>query len=202
LYVVTFFELLGSNVMIEDVMFGCDSVKFATDTFTGKVAYVLMVRLMVLLPAALVAFSETVNVSFVEYACVGGFWSTDVPPSPNDQLQLTAFVEPSVNWTSNGAVPNSGAKLKYATGFAVYVYEVVAVPPTVVTTTSTAGPAVPAGADILIVVGLVVIPVAAAPPNVTVAPARLVPVMLTNVPAVVGPAAGEMTVIVGAAIYV
>ena len=121
LYVVTFFELLGSNVMIEDLLSGCDSVKFATDTFAGRVAYILIVRLMVLLPAALVAFSETVNVSFVEYVCVGGFWSTDVPPSPNDQLQLTAFVEPSVNWTSNGAVPNSGVKPKYATGFAVYV---------------------------------------------------------------------------------
>ena len=120
LYVVTFFELLGSNVMIEDVLIGCDSVKFATDTFAGKVAYVLMVRLMVLLPAALVTFSETVNVSFVQYLFVG-FVSDDVLPSPNDQLQLTAFVEPSVNWTSNGAVPNSGVKPKYATGFAVYV---------------------------------------------------------------------------------
>ena len=78
-----------------------------------------------------------------------------------------------------------------------------AVPPTVVTITSTADPvAVPAGADILIVVGLVLIPVAAMPPKVTVASARFVPVMLTNVPAVVGPAVGEMTVIVGAAIYV
>ena len=78
-----------------------------------------------------------------------------------------------------------------------------AVPPTVVTITSTADPvAVPAGADILIVVGLVVIPVAATPPKVTVAPVRFVPVMLTNVPADSGPAVGEMTVTVGAATYV
>jgi len=55
-------------------------------------------------------------VSAAEYVCTG-FWSVDVPPSPNDQLQLVGdFVEPSVNVTSNGAVPAVGVPLKDASG--------------------------------------------------------------------------------------
>lgn len=87
-----------------------------------------------------------------------------------------------------------------AIGAPVYVYEVVAVPPGVVTVTVT-GPAEPAGAVILIVVAVFVMPVAALLPKVTeVAPARFVPVMLTNVPAANGPEPGEMRVIVGVAV--
>ena len=84
-----------------------------------------------------------------------------------------------------------------AIGAPVYVYEVVAVPPGVVTVTVTA-PTEPAGAVILIVVAVLVLIVAAVLPNVTdVASARFVPVMLTKVPAAKGPEPGEMTVIVG-----
>ena len=62
---------------------------------------------------------------------------------------------------------------------------------------------VPAGAVILIAVAVLVLMVAALLPKVTeVAPARFVPVIFTLVPAVVGPAAGEMLLIVGAAVYV
>ena len=72
-------------------------------------------------------------------------------------------------------------------------------PPAVVTVTVTA-PADPAGAVVLIVVAAFASMVAELLPNVTeVALARFVPVMLTLAPAVVGPATGEMLLIVGAA---
>ena len=72
-------------------------------------------------------------------------------------------------------------------------------PPAVVTVTVTA-PADPAGAVVLIVVAAFASMDAELLPNVTeVALARLVPVMLTFAPAVVGPATGEIPVIVGAA---
>ena len=72
-------------------------------------------------------------------------------------------------------------------------------PPAVVTVTVTA-PADPAGAVVLMVVAAFASMVAELLPNVTeVALARLVPVMLTFAPAVVGPATGEIPVIVGAA---
>ena len=72
-------------------------------------------------------------------------------------------------------------------------------PPGVVTVTVTA-PTEPAGAVVLIVVAAFVSMVAELLPNVTaLARARFVPVMLTLAPAVVGPATGEIPVIVGAA---
>ena len=72
-------------------------------------------------------------------------------------------------------------------------------PPGVVTVTVTA-PAEPAGAVVLIVVAAFASMDAELLPNVTeVALARFVPVMLTFAPAVVGPATGEMLLIVGAA---
>ena len=72
-------------------------------------------------------------------------------------------------------------------------------PPAVVTVTVTA-PADPAGAVVLMVVATFASMVAELLPNVTeVALARFVPVMLTLAPAVVGPATGEMLLIVGAA---
>ena len=72
-------------------------------------------------------------------------------------------------------------------------------PPGVVTVTVTA-PADPAGAVVLMVVAALASMVAELLPNVTeVALARFVPVMLTLAPAVVGPATGEIPVIVGAA---
>ena len=60
-------------------------------------------------------------------------------------------------------------------------------------------PAEPAGAVILIVVAVFALMVAGLPvPKVTeVAPARFVPVMLTNAPAVNGPEDGEIPVTVG-----
>jgi hypothetical protein len=78
--------------------------------------------------------------------------------------------------------------------------EVAEVPPPVVTVTSTVP--VPAGAVAVIEVAeLTVKPVAGVAPNVTaVAPAKLVPVMVTVVPPAVGPEVGEIEVIVGAAI--
>ena len=72
-------------------------------------------------------------------------------------------------------------------------------PPAVVTVTVTA-PADPAGAVVLMVVAAFASMDAELLPNVTeVALARFVPVMLTLAPAVVGPATGEMLLIVGAA---
>ena len=73
------------------------------------------------------------------------------------------------------------------------------VPPPVVTRTSIV-PAAWAGAVAVIwVLLLTVKPLAAVPPKVTaVAPEKLVPVMVTVVPPLVGPLVGEMEVTVGA----
>ena len=74
----------------------------------------------------------------------------------------------------------------------------VLVPPGVVTSTL-AVPALPAGATAVIDVALTTTRfVAATPPIVTlVAPVKLVPVIVTAVPAVSGPVAGLMEVTVG-----
>src|SRR5262249_36589032 len=73
-------------------------------------------------------------------------------------------------------------------------------PPGVVTVTS-ATPALPAGAVMVICVSLLTVnPFAAAPPKVTpVAPIKWVPVIVTSVPPAVGPIVGVMFVTVGAA---
>ena len=78
--------------------------------------------------------------------------------------------------------------------------DVALVPPAVVTLTSTV-PALPTGAVAVICVAeLTVKPVAAVAPKVTaVAPLKFVPVMVTVVPPAVGPAVGEMLVMVGSA---
>ena len=104
---------------------------------------------------------------------------------------MTTKVPPAIG-------PDAGEILMIV-GTAAYVYEVAAVPPGVVTVTVTV-PAEPAGAVVLIVASAFVSMVAALLPNVTaVARARFVPVMLTLLPMVNGPAAGEMLLIVGAA---
>ena len=74
------------------------------------------------------------------------------------------------------------------------------VPPGVVTVTSTV-PAVPAGAVAVMVVALVTVTlVAAFEPKLTEAPlTKLVPVIVTTVPLLSGPAAGLMFVTVGGA---
>ena len=71
-------------------------------------------------------------------------------------------------------------------------------PPGVVTVTSTA-PAEPAGLAAVICVALSTVKLAAlAEPNCTaVAPVKLVPVMVTDVPPASGPLVGEMLVTVG-----
>jgi hypothetical protein len=71
------------------------------------------------------------------------------------------------------------------------------VPPAVVTLISTVP--VPAGeVAVICVAELTVKPVADVPPNTTaVAPDKLVPVMITVVPPVCGPAVGEIEVTVG-----
>ena len=75
--------------------------------------------------------------------------------------------------------------------------EVADVPPTVVTRMSTVP--VPAGEVAVICVGeLTVKPAAALAPNATaVAPLKLVPVIVTDVPPAVGPAVGEIELTVG-----
>jgi hypothetical protein len=80
--------------------------------------------------------------------------------------------------------------------------DVADVPPAVVTVTSTVP--VPAGdVAVIEVAELTVKVVALVAPNFTaVAPVRLVPVMATDVPPVVGPAVGEIDVTVGGATWV
>ena len=76
------------------------------------------------------------------------------------------------------------------------------VPPNVVTVTSTI-PAEPAGDVAMIDVGLLTVKlVAAAVPNITAeAPLRFVPVIVTDVPPVAGPAVGAIPLTVGGAVY-
>jgi len=112
-----------------------------------------------------------------------------VAPGTNPVPVMVTTVPPAVD-------PLSG-EISVTVGGSTYVYEVVAVPPGAVTVTTTVPE--PAGAVILIVVAVVPLMVAVLLPNVTVEPARLVPVMLTRVPPAAGPDAGEMPVMVGAA---
>ena len=75
---------------------------------------------------------------------------------------------------------------------------VVLVPPAVVTVTSTV-PVEPAGAVAVMLFAVLAVIVADVLPNLTaVAPARLVPVIVTVVPPAVGPAVGVTCVTVGA----
>ena len=85
-------------------------------------------------------------------------------------------------------------------GRATYVnaLALVAVPPTVVTATLCA-PAVPAGVFAVIEVAVATTLVAAVPPIFTVAPIKLVPVIVIDVPPAIGPEIGETAVIVGSA---
>ena len=71
-------------------------------------------------------------------------------------------------------------------------------------TVTVAVPALPAGVVAVILVLLATTTfVAAVPPNVTVAPAaKLVPVIVTDVPPATGPLFGETLVTVGVAMYV
>lgn len=71
-------------------------------------------------------------------------------------------------------------------------------------TATVAAPAVPAGVvAVMLVLLTTVTPVAAVPPNVTVAPAaKFVPVIVTAVPPAVDPLFGLTLVTVGGAIYV
>jgi hypothetical protein len=92
-------------------------------------------------------------------------------------------------------------------GAGTYVYlsaaTIAEVPPGVVTRTST-WPAAPAGEIAVIdVAEFTTTPVAALPPNATVAPAtKFVPVMDTDVPPTAGPWFGLTAVTVGTAMYV
>ena len=85
-------------------------------------------------------------------------------------------------------------------GSATYVnaLALVAVPPMVVTATLCA-PAVPAGVFAVIEVAVATTLVAAVPPIFTVAPIKLVPVIVIDVPPAIGPEIGETAVIVGSA---
>jgi hypothetical protein len=74
----------------------------------------------------------------------------------------------------------------------------VATPPVVVTTTSFA-PAVPAGVFAVIEVAVATTLVAATPPTFTVAPVKLVPVIVNELPAASGPDIGETFAMVGSA---
>ena len=73
----------------------------------------------------------------------------------------------------------------------------VVVPPGVVTVTVTR-PADLAGAVTVTLVEVLAVIVASVPPNVTdVAPARFVPVMVTDIPPLVGPDDGDTVLILG-----
>jgi hypothetical protein len=72
------------------------------------------------------------------------------------------------------------------------------VPPSVVTSTS-AGPAVPGGVVHVTDEASPSVTLQVEPPTVTVAPVKLVPVIVSTVPPVVGPTTGDTELTVGAA---
>ena len=116
--------------------------------------------------------------------------------APVKPVPVMVTVVPAVSGPTAGEILDT-------TGSAVYVYllpdPVADVPPGVVTVTFTT-PAVPAGAVTVIDVDEFVRMVPAVLPNFTaVGPDKPVPVMVTVVPAVSGPAAGEMLVTAGTA---
>ena len=119
--------------------------------------------------------------------------NTVVAPFTNPVPTIVIIVPPAIG-------PTAGVTLE-TVGAATYVNAPVdvATPPTVVTTISFA-PAVPEGVTAVIEVALTTTTlVAAAPPTVTVAPVKFVPVMVIAVPAVSGPEDGLTLAIVGAA---
>ena len=117
------------------------------------------------------------------------------------ELPVTKPIPTIVTAVPPAVVPESGVMLVNVNGV-TYVYEIMSVPLGVVTVTVTS-PAEPEGAVMLIVVAVSALMVARLGPKDTeVAPTRFVPVILTNVPAVVGPDDGEMRVIIGGVTYV
>jgi hypothetical protein len=139
--------------------------------------------------------TAVIDVDDIQVTPVAGL----LPMVTASELPETKFVPVIVTAVPPAVVPGLGVMLVNVGGV-TYIYEVVAVPPGVVTVTVTV-PAEPAGAVIFIVVAVFALMVAGLPvPKVTeVAPERFVPVMLTNVPAVNGPDDGEMRVTVGGA---
>ena len=134
----------------------------------------------------------------VIFMVVAAFVSMVAELLPNVTALARARFVPVILTLAPAVVGPAAGEIPVIVGGATYVYEVVAVPPGVVTVTVTA-PTEPAGAVVLMVVAAFASMVAELLPNVTeVAPARFVPVMLTFVPAVDGPDTGEMLLIVGA----
>nr|WP_256972820.1 hypothetical protein [Saccharibacillus sp. O23] len=179
-----------------------------TLAIVGAAIYV-KAPLAVAVPPAVVTLTPTapaVPAGVVAVICVGESTVIAVAAFPP-----TVTVDPAVNpvpviviVVPPAAGPDVGLTLAIV-GAAIYVKAplAVAVPPAVVTLTSTA-PAVPAGVVAVICVEeSTVIAVAAFPPTVTVDPAvNPVPVIVIVVPPAAGPDVGLMLAIVGAAIYV
>jgi hypothetical protein len=98
--------------------------KAATGATAVLVTVMYPALVTVSLPPALIAVSVTVNVPAVVYVCEG-FWSFEVPPSPNDHVHdVGALVESSRNWTERGTVPAVALETRDATGACVYLLAV------------------------------------------------------------------------------
>ena len=119
---------------------------------------------------------------------------------PTVTVALAKFVPLIVIVVPPAAGPLDGLTLA-TVGAATYVNAPVLVtgPPAVVTTTFCA-PAVPIGVVAVMIVAVLVNTVALAPPTVTVALAKLVPVIVIVVPPIAGPLDGLTLATVGAAI--
>ena len=88
----------------------------ATGATVAAVTVMKPVLVLVVLPARLVAVSETVKTPGLEYA-KDGLCAILEFPSPNDQSQeVGEFVDVSVNCTVNGATPEVGTPVNSATG--------------------------------------------------------------------------------------
>ena len=138
-----------------------------------------------------VAFTTTTSV----HEAVPTFTAT-TPPRSVKPVPVTVIGVPADSGPATGATPDT-------VGTAAYVKPpaCVAVPPAVVTTTSF-GPAVPAGVRAVMPVAVAETPVHSTPPTRTVAPERPDPEIVSVVPPVTGPKAGPIAEIAGDATYV
>ena len=117
-----------------------------------------------------------------------------VPPVQTNDVAVGLHVVVRLELLPRTMVAGKAVRVQVGAG-GVTVNTDAATPPPVVTTTFPAPTIAETGTNVEICVALMVMMVAAAPPMVTDAPVKLVPVMVTTVPAT--PDNGDTNVIVG-----
>ena len=172
-----------------------------TLAIVGSATYVNALALVVVPPmvvtATLCAPAVPAGVFAVIEVAVATTLVAAVPPiftvAPIKLVPVIVIVVPPATGPEIGATVVMVGRATY-----VNAAVLVATPPAVVTTTSLA-PTKPAGVFAVIEVAVATTLVAAVPPIFTVAPIKLVPAIVIDVPAVSGPDVGETLAMVGSA---